>query len=99
MTAQLFEVKNKFSEFVALAHSGEIVEVCRYGKPMVVIVDSETYAKSTDTRATTFRKRLDMWRKEFDAKDGLTDDDVAAFENGRNGDSHYRNNVFEEGGF
>lgn len=101
MTAQLFEVKNKFSEFVALAHSGEVVEVCKYGKPMVVIVNSEDYAKSNNTRAKIFRKRLEMWRKEFGAggETGLSDGDVEMFESGRKSDFGYRKNDFEGGEF
>ena len=62
MTASLYEVKNKFSEYVSRAQNGEIIEVQKYGKPAVVIISAEKY-NETQTQKSNLNWYKE-WRKE-----------------------------------
>ena len=41
MTAPLFDVKARFSEYVAMAENGEIVAVTKHGKTSVLLISQE----------------------------------------------------------
>lgn len=65
MTAPLYDVKNKFSEYVSLAQNGQVIEVQKYGKPAVVILDAEEYYKSKSQKSNTLGSISD-WRQKWE---------------------------------
>jgi len=42
-TASIYEARNKLSDFVKIAESGEPVELTRYNKPVAVIISYDEY--------------------------------------------------------
>lgn len=46
MCTSIYEARNNFSNIVAVAESGEAVELTRYNKPVAVIISYEEYEKN-----------------------------------------------------
>ena len=64
MTAPLFDVKNKLSEYVSLAQNGEVIEVQKHGKPAVVILDAAEYYRSKPSESD-FSRLYNSWHDEM----------------------------------
>ena len=47
MTAPLYEVKSKFSEFVNMVQDGETLCITRHGKVVAVMISSDEYEQKT----------------------------------------------------
>ncbi len=90
MKAPLYEVKNKLSEYVLIAQSGEAVEICKHDKPAAYLVGCEQFEKQSDSAARLFHKRMELLNSRYPDSYGLTDDDVLSLESGRKGDFGYR---------
>ena len=45
-TTSIYEARNNFSNLVALAESGEPVELTRYNKPVAVIISYDEYEQT-----------------------------------------------------
>lgn len=63
MKAPLYEVKNKLSEYVKIAESGEPVEICKRGSPAVVMIRLEDYvqAQTQQKGESLFEKVHNAW--------------------------------------
>lgn len=64
MTAPLFDVKAKFSEYVTMAENGEIVAVTKHGKTSVLLISQETLAQLTSNSSERFSEHYKKWRKD-----------------------------------
>ncbi len=98
MNAPLYEVKSKFSEYVNLAEQGQVVEVCKYGKPAVVMIDAKAYYEGLKPKVSRFDLWYSKWRQEFDdvlRTEGSSE--MADFEKAVNDRSgNWRDNPFAE---
>ncbi len=61
-TTSIYEARNNFSNLVALAESGEPVELTRYNKPVAVIISYDEYEKS---RRPSLIDRLNDLKKQY----------------------------------
>ena len=43
MTAPLFDIKAKLSEYVTIAENGEVIEITKHGKTSAVIIGIDEY--------------------------------------------------------
>lgn len=77
MTAPLYDVKNKFSEYVKIAESGEPVEISKRGKTTVVLVRVEDYTVPGEKPVSMFEKVHNAWLKRWGG--GLTDEEYDEF--------------------
>ncbi len=59
-STSIYEARNKLSEYVQLAESGEPVQITRYNKPVAVIISFEEY-QGKDKEDSWLAK----WRKEY----------------------------------
>ncbi len=73
MTAALYEVKNKLSEYVKIAEEGEPVEICKHGQPSVVMVSIRDYNSPKTPSESIFDKFHNRWLAKWGG--GLDDDD------------------------
>lgn len=68
MTAPLYDVKSRFSEYVTMAEDGEVIEVTKHGVPTVVIVSRRAWDEANEdyTRRNrpSFMESLRKWREE-----------------------------------
>lgn len=64
MTAPLFDVKARFSEYVAMAENGEIVAVTKHGKTSVLLISQETLDQLTDG-TEKFSDHYKKWLKDY----------------------------------
>lgn len=77
MTAALFDVKAKFSEYVTIAEKGEVVEITKHGKTSAVIIGIQEYKRLKSDDKPGFVDQLDNWRRRTG---GLTDEEYSDFE-------------------
>lgn len=77
MTAALFDVKAKFSEYVTMAEKGEVVEITKHGKTSAVIIGIQEYKRLKSDDKPGFVDQLDNWRRRTG---GLTDEEYSDFE-------------------
>ena len=63
MTAPLFDVKARFSEYVAMAEDGEIVAVTKHGKTSVLLISQETLDQLTNG-TEKFSDNYKKWLKD-----------------------------------
>lgn len=61
-TTSIYEARNNFSNLVALAESGEPVELTRYNKPVAVIISYDEYEK---TKKPSLIDRLNDLKKQY----------------------------------
>ena len=73
MTAALYEVKNKLSEYVKIAEEGEPVEICKHGQPSVVMVSIRDYNSPKAPPESIFDKFHNRWLAKWGGE--LDDDD------------------------
>ena len=78
MTAPLFDIKSRFSEYVTMAENGEVVEITKYGKTTAVIISIDDYKKLKENYRPSFVEKLNEWRKKTG---GLTAEEYTDFSN------------------
>ena len=81
MTAPLFDIKSRFSEYVTMAENGEVVEITKYGKTTAVIISIDDYKKLKENYRPSFVEKLNEWRKKTG---GLTEEEYTDFSNALN---------------
>ena len=81
MTAPLFDIKSRFSEYVTMAENGEVVEITKYGKTTAVIISIDDYKKLKENYRPSFVEKLNEWRKKTG---GLTAEEYTDFSNALN---------------
>ena len=59
-TTSIYEARNKLSDYVKIAESGEPVQLTRYNKPVAVIISYEDYDRKNPKISW-----LEKWRKEY----------------------------------
>lgn len=78
MTAPLFDVKAKFSEYVTRAEEGEVVQITKHGAATAVIISLKAYEElKTAASANSgdfFMDRVYKWRQKAGA---IFDDEFA----------------------
>lgn len=60
-TKSIYEARNNLSNLVALAESGEPVELTRYNKPVAVIISYDEFTE----KVADAKFWLDMWREKY----------------------------------
>ena len=78
MTAALFDVKAKFSEYVTMAEKGEVVEITKHGRTSAVIIGIQEYNQLKGEKKLGFIDQLNNWRRRTG---GLTAEEYSDFEN------------------
>ena len=91
MTAPLFDVKAKFSEYVAMAENGEIVAVTKHGKTSVLLISQETLEQLTSS-GEKFSDHYKKWRR--DCGDDIDDSYAKILEGCRKGTGSEVENPF-----
>ncbi len=61
-TTSIYEARNNFSNLVALAESGEPVELTRYNKPVAVIISYDEYEQRKAAKGPSW---LSQWREKY----------------------------------
>ncbi|MCI6810056.1 MAG: type II toxin-antitoxin system Phd/YefM family antitoxin [Treponema sp.] len=61
-TTSIYEARNNFSNLVALAESGEPVELTRYNKPVAVIISYDEYEQRKAAKGPSW---LSKWREKY----------------------------------
>ena len=78
MTAQLFDIKAKFSEYVTMAENGDVVEITKYGKTTAVIISIKEYEQLKENYRPSFINKLNEWKRKTG---GLTEEEYIEFSN------------------
>lgn len=63
MTAPLFDIKAKFSEYVTMAENGDVVEITKYGKTTAVIISIKEYEQLKENYRPSFINKLNEWKR------------------------------------
>ena len=81
MTAPLFEIKSRFSEYVTRAENGETVEITKHGKTSAVIIGIDEYTNLKKWKHKTgglseeefsdFANRLTRDKSEYQPKENI----------------------------
>ena len=66
MTAPLYDVKARFSEYVTMAEQGEVVMITKHGKASVVMISVENLSELDKKNTDSFFSRYKKWRTSFD---------------------------------
>ena len=77
MTAPLFDIKARLSEYVTYAEQGEVVEITKYGKTSTVIISIEEYNRLKENYRPSFVEKLNEWKRRTG---GLTEEESADFD-------------------
>ncbi len=71
MTAPLYDIKAKFSEYVSMAEKGEVVEITKHGATTSVIISMKLYKQLVgeyeENHRPGFLEMIGKWRKECGA--------------------------------
>ena len=78
MTAPLFDIKAKFSEYVTMAENGDVVEITKYGKTTAVIISINEYNQLKDNYRPSFVTKLNEWKRKTG---GLSTKEYSEFSN------------------
>ena len=78
MTAPLFDIKAKFSEYVTMAENGDVVEITKYGKTTAVIISINEYNQLKENYRPSFISKLNEWKRKTG---GLTAEEYSDFSN------------------
>lgn len=78
MTAPLFDIKSRFSEYVTMAENGEVVEITKHGKISAVIIGINEFNRLQENYRPSFVEKLNEWRRNTG---GLSQDEYQDFEN------------------
>ena len=62
MTAPLFDIKSKFSEYVTLAENGDVVEITKHGKTTAVIIGLKEYSELKKNYRPSFIDKVNEWK-------------------------------------
>ena len=62
MTAPLFDIKSKFSEYVTLAENGDVVEITKHGKTTAVIIGLNEYSERKKNYRPSFIDKVNEWK-------------------------------------
>lgn len=69
MTAPLYDVKARLSEYVTIAENGDAVEITKHGVPTAVIISIKQYADLKEeyynNHRPSFLESLKKWRAEY----------------------------------
>ena len=76
MTAPLFNVKARFSEYVTSAENGNVVEITKHGKTTAVIIGIDEYNRLSSYFRPSFVERVNEWKLKTG---GLSDDEYSDF--------------------
>ena len=77
MTAPLFDIKARFSEYVTMAENGDVVEITKSGKTTAVIIGIKEYACLKQNYRPSFVDKLNEWKRKTG---GLTQQEYNNFE-------------------
>jgi len=78
MTAPLYDVKARLSEYVTMAEEGEVIVITKHGKGSVMLISEESMKEWTQ-KAVQASSRLQQWRQKY--ADCLTDEFAESLEN------------------
>ena len=78
MTAPLFDIKSKFSEYVTLAENGEVVEITKHGKTTAVILGLKEYSELKKNYRPSFIDKVNEWKHKTG---GLTQTEYNEYQN------------------
>lgn len=77
MTAALFDVKAKFSEYVTIAEKGEVVEITKHGRTSAVIISVDEYNRLKKEYKPSFIDQVNKWKRKTG---GISEIDAMEFE-------------------
>lgn len=78
MTAPLFDIKSKFSEYVTLAENGDVVEITKHGKTTAVIIGLKEYSELKKNYRPAFIDKVNEWKHKTG---GLTQTEYNEYQN------------------
>ncbi len=78
MTAPLFDIKSKFSEYVTLAENGDFVEITKHGKTTAVIIGLKEYSELKKNYRPSFIDKVNEWKHKTG---GLTQTEYNEYQN------------------
>ena len=78
MTAPLFDVKSRFSEYVTLAENGDVVEITKHGKTTAVIIGLKEYSELKKNYRPSFIDKVNEWKHKTG---GLTQTEYNEYQN------------------
>lgn len=78
MTAPLFDIKSKFSEYVTLAENGDVVEITKHGKTTAVIIGLKEYSELKKNYRPSFIDKVNEWKRKTG---GLTQTEYNEYQN------------------
>lgn len=78
MTAPLFDIKSKFSEYVTLAENGNVVEITKHGKTTAVIIGLKEYSELKKNYRPSFIDKVNEWKHKTG---GLTQTEYNEYQN------------------
>ena len=78
MTAPLFDIKSKFSEYVTLAENGDVVEITKHGKTTTVIIGLKEYSELKKNYRPSFIDKVNEWKHKTG---GLTQTEYNEYQN------------------
>lgn len=78
MTAPLFDIKSKFSEYVTLAENGDVVEIKKHGKTTAVIIGLKEYSELKKNYRPSFIDKVNEWKHKTG---GLTQTEYNEYQN------------------
>lgn len=78
MTAPLFDIKSKFSEYVTLAENGDVVEITKHGKTTAVIIGLKEYSELKRNYRPSFIDKVNEWKHKTG---GLTQTEYNEYQN------------------
>ena len=76
MTAPLFDIKAKFSEYVTYAENGDVVEITKHGKTTAVIISINEFNRLKENYRPSFIEKLNEWKRKTG---GLTKEEYSDF--------------------
>lgn len=76
MTAPLFDIKAKFSEYVTYAENGDVVEITKHGKTTAVIISINEFNRLKENYRPSFVEKLNEWKRKTG---GLTNEEYSDF--------------------
>ena len=78
MTAPLFEIKARFSEYVTRAENGETIEITKHGKTSAVIIGINEYEALKKCYQPSFIESVNKWKHKTG---GLSKEEFSDFAN------------------
>lgn len=97
MTAPLYDVKARFSEYVTMAEKGEVIEITKHGNATTVMISIKTYNDLNSDyhrrNRPSFMEQVRKWRAEnkdildneyADTVERLVQEDKKIFDTGVN---------------